>query len=56
MLTVLVIVAVAIVALLAYAATTRPDAKLMGTFFNMERMVGGQFEQGLANLKRISET
>jgi carbon monoxide dehydrogenase subunit G len=31
-------------------------SKLMGTFFNMERMVGGQFEQGLANLKRISET
>jgi carbon monoxide dehydrogenase subunit G len=31
-------------------------SKLMGTFFNMERMVGGQFEQGLANLKKISET
>ena len=31
-------------------------SKLMGTFFNMERMVGGQFEQGLANLKAISET
>ena len=31
-------------------------SKLMGIFFNMERMVGGQFEQGLANLKSISET
>ena len=31
-------------------------SKLMGIFFNMERMVGGQFEQGLANLKALSET
>jgi hypothetical protein len=31
-------------------------SKLMGIFFNMERMVGGQFEQGLANLKVLSET
>jgi len=30
-------------------------SKLMGIFFNMDRMVGGQFEQGLANLKSISE-
>ena len=30
-------------------------SKLMGVFFNMERMVGGQFEQGLANLKAASE-
>lgn len=25
-------------------------------FMNMDRMVGGQFEQGLANLKRVAET
>ena len=31
-------------------------SKLMGIFFNMDRMVGGQFEQGLANLKAASET
>jgi len=31
-------------------------SKLMGIFFNMERMVGGQFERGLANLKALSET
>ena len=30
-------------------------SKLMGIFFNMDRMVGGQFEQGLANLKSITE-
>jgi uncharacterized protein YndB with AHSA1/START domain len=30
-------------------------SKLMGIFFNMDRMVGGMFEQGLANLKSISE-
>ena len=30
-------------------------AKLMGLFFNMDRMVGGQFEQGLANLKALAE-
>jgi len=30
-------------------------SKLMGIFFNMDRMVGGQFEQGLANLKAIAE-
>lgn len=30
-------------------------SKLMGVFFNMDRMVGGQFEEGLANLKTIAE-
>jgi hypothetical protein len=29
--------------------------KLMSTFINCDRMVGKQFEQGLAELKRISE-
>jgi uncharacterized protein YndB with AHSA1/START domain len=31
-------------------------SKVMGIVFNMDRMVGGQFEQGLANLKAVSET
>jgi uncharacterized protein YndB with AHSA1/START domain len=31
-------------------------AKLMGLFFNMDAMVGGQFEKGLATLKAKSET
>jgi len=30
-------------------------SKLMGLVFNMDRVVGGQFEQGLANLKTITE-
>ena len=30
-------------------------SKLMGLVFSMEKMVGGQFEQGLANLKNVSE-
>lgn len=30
-------------------------AKLMGTFINCDKMVGGQFEQGLTNLKRLAE-
>jgi uncharacterized protein YndB with AHSA1/START domain len=30
-------------------------AKLMGIVFSMERMVGGQFETGLANLKAAAE-
>lgn len=29
--------------------------KLMGTIFNMDRMVGGDFEQGLAALKQAAE-
>jgi len=29
--------------------------KLMGTIFNMDRMVGGEFDKGLANLKSIAE-
>lgn len=29
--------------------------KLMGLFMNMDKMVGGQFEEGLANLKRLAE-
>lgn len=30
-------------------------SRIMGLFFNMEKMVGPQFEQGLANLKRLAE-
>lgn len=30
-------------------------AKVMSIFFSMDRMVGGQFEEGLANLKTIAE-
>jgi uncharacterized protein YndB with AHSA1/START domain len=30
--------------------------KAISLFVNMDRMVGGQFEQGLAELKRLSET
>ena len=30
-------------------------SKLMGLFFNMDRMVGSQFEQGLAALKTVAE-
>lgn len=30
-------------------------SKLMGLFFSMEKMVGGKYEEGLANLKNISE-
>ncbi len=30
-------------------------AKLMGVVMNMDRMVGGQFEEGLGNLKRVVE-
>jgi uncharacterized protein YndB with AHSA1/START domain len=29
--------------------------KLMRTYFNLDGMIGGQFEQGLANLKTIAE-
>jgi uncharacterized protein YndB with AHSA1/START domain len=31
-------------------------AKVMGLFFNMDRLIGGEFETGLANLKAVSET
>ena len=30
-------------------------SKLMGLFFNMDRMIGNDFEAGLANLKAIAE-
>lgn len=30
-------------------------SKLMGLFFSMDRMVGGDFETGLANLKTVAE-
>jgi uncharacterized protein YndB with AHSA1/START domain len=30
-------------------------SKLMGVFFSMDKMVGPQFEEGLANLKRLVE-
>lgn len=29
--------------------------RVMGIFFSMDKMVGGDFEKGLANLKRITE-
>jgi uncharacterized protein YndB with AHSA1/START domain len=29
--------------------------KVMSLFMNMDKMVGGQFEEGLANLKRLTE-
>jgi hypothetical protein len=29
-------------------------SKVMGLFFSMDRMIGGQFEKGLANLKEIT--
>jgi uncharacterized protein YndB with AHSA1/START domain len=29
--------------------------RLMGLFFSMDKMVGGKFEEGLANLKRLAE-
>jgi carbon monoxide dehydrogenase subunit G len=31
-------------------------AKLMGLFFNMDRLIGADFETGLANLAAVSET
>ena len=31
-------------------------AKVMGLVFSMNRLVGGDFETGLANLKRVAET
>ena len=31
-------------------------SKLLGVFFNMDKMIGSDFETGLANLKAISET
>ena len=30
-------------------------AKLMGTFINCDKMMGGHFEKGLANLKVLAE-
>ena len=30
-------------------------SKLMGLVFNMDRMIGGKFEEGLANLKALAE-
>lgn len=30
--------------------------RVMGVFFSPDKMVGGEFEKGLANLKRITET
>jgi hypothetical protein len=29
--------------------------KLMGIFMNMDRMIGGDFERGLAKLKTVAE-
>ena len=31
-------------------------SKIMGIFFNMDRMIGKDFETGLANLKTVAET
>lgn len=31
-------------------------SKLMGTFFNMDKMIGSDFEAGLASLKKITES
>jgi hypothetical protein len=36
--------------------TNNYAAKIFCLFMNMDKMVGGQFEQGLANLKRLAET
>ena len=30
--------------------------KLMGTVMNMDKMIGDQFAEGLANLKRVDES
>jgi len=30
-------------------------AKVMGLFMNMDKMVGGEFEEGLASLKKVAE-
>jgi hypothetical protein len=30
-------------------------SKVMGLFFNMDKLVGGDFEKGLANLKAVTE-
>jgi hypothetical protein len=30
--------------------------KVMGTLFNMDKMVGGEFEKGLATLKTLAES
>ena len=38
------------------SATTRPFiAKLVGVFLDMDKMIGADFETGLANLKRLTE-
>jgi hypothetical protein len=31
-------------------------ARLLGLFFNMDELIGGDFETGLVNLKAVSET
>jgi uncharacterized protein YndB with AHSA1/START domain len=38
------------------AGTNNYLAKIFCLFMNMDKMVGGQFEQGLANLKTLAET
>jgi hypothetical protein len=56
--TAVIAVAIAVAALLAYAAR-KPDTfmgKLMGLFMNCDKMVGGQFEEGLSKLKKLVET
>ena len=36
--------------------TNKFVCKAMGLFMNMDKMCGTQFEEGLANMKRIAET
>jgi len=49
-----IVLVLAIVVLLIYAATPF-ITKLMGIFFNMDRMIGRDFEAGLADLKTAAE-
>jgi hypothetical protein len=47
---------VALIAGVLIFAATKPDiSKLMQVFFNMDKMVGTDFEAGLANLKAVAE-
>lgn len=39
----------------AMAGSSPYVAKVMGMFFNMDQMIGGQFEDGLATLKTVAE-
>ena len=52
--TIVLAVAAAPARLLIYTASP-PDSKLMQVFFNMDRMIGKDFEDGLRNLKALAE-